>query len=132
MSSIDEFRDAVAGITVSFNAVYADNEHLGYFHHGKYPRRAAALDPMLPTWGDAAWDWEGRIPFSSHPQVVDPEQGWIVNWNNQPSVGWNNGVGSHWGPTQRVHLLSSRMEALVSGDGKATLSDVVDVIREAA
>jgi acyl-homoserine lactone acylase PvdQ len=132
MDSVEEFRDAVSGFTVSFNAIYSDSEHLAYFHLGRYPRRAEGVDPMLPTWGDSAWDWKGRIPFASHPQVVDPEQGWIANWNNKPSTGWNNGDTSHWGPTHRVQLLAERMESLLSGDGKATLSDIVDVIRLAA
>ncbi|MGH2807162.1 MAG: penicillin acylase family protein [Actinomycetota bacterium] len=132
MDSVEEFRDAVSEFTVSFNAVYVDDEHIGYFHLGKYPRRAAGVDPMLPTWGAATWDWTGRIPFSSHPQMIDPEQGWVANWNNKPAVGWHNGDQTFWGPTHRVNLLAERMETLLSGDGKAGLSDVVDVIREAA
>jgi acyl-homoserine lactone acylase PvdQ len=132
MSSVEEFRDAVSGFTVSFNAVYADNEHIGYFHLGKYPRRADGVNPMLPTWGDAKWDWNGRIPFSSHPQMVDPEQGWIANWNNKPAAGWHNGDETYWGPAHRVNLLADRMGLLLSGDGKASLSDIVDVIRESA
>jgi acyl-homoserine lactone acylase PvdQ len=132
MDSVAEFTDAVSEFTMSFNAIYTDDEHIAYYHLGKYPLRARGVDPMLPSWGTGRWEWRGRVPFSSHPQVVDPDQGWIVNWNNKPSTGWQNGDATSWGPTHRVELLSQRMEALLGDTGKASLSDIVDVMREAA
>jgi acyl-homoserine lactone acylase PvdQ len=132
MDSVAEFTDAVSEFTMSFNAIYADDEHIAYYHLGKYPVRARGVDPMLPSWGTGRWEWRGRVPFASHPQVVDPEQGWLVNWNNKPSTGWQNGDATAWGPTHRVTLLSKRMEGLLGDTGKASLSDIVDVMREAA
>ncbi|MGH2734430.1 MAG: penicillin acylase family protein, partial [Actinomycetota bacterium] len=90
------------------------------------------VDPMLPSWGTGRWEWRETLPFDRHPQMINPEQGWIANWNNKPAVGWDNSQSSAWGPTHRVGLLARRMEALLAVDNKASLSDVVDVIREAA
>jgi acyl-homoserine lactone acylase PvdQ len=46
--------------------------------------------PVLPTWGTGQWEWEGRFPFARYPKVVDPEQGWLANWNNKPPEDWAN------------------------------------------
>lgn len=129
MDDVQEFQAAIAKVTMSFNAVYADDEHIAYFHAGTFPQRAEGVDPMLPSWGTGQWEWQGRIPFSRQPKVIDPAQGWIVNWNNKPSSGWRNGDDSMWGPTHRVRLLSQQMER---EGGTFELSDVVDVIRRAA
>lgn len=132
LSSVDEFSDAMSTATMAFNAVYVDDTDVGYFHVGKYPIRAQGVDPMLPTWGTGEWEWEGFIPFADLPHMVNPAQGWLVNWNNQPAAGWENGDQSVWGPTQRVKLMSKRFKGLFRNGGKASLSDVVDVLREVA
>ena len=132
MDSVEEFSEAMSVATMTFNAVYVDPESLAYFHVGRYPVRAAGVDPMLPSWGTGEWEWQGFIAFEDQPHVINPAQGWLVNWNNQPARDWANGDRTHWGPTHRVKLLSKRMSRLVRGDSQSTLSDVVDVIREAA
>lgn len=132
MDSVGDFSAALAGATVSFNAVYADDTDIAYFHIGRYPKRERGVDPMLPSWGTGKWEWDGFLDFSKHPQMVNPAQGWIANWNNKPAAGWDNSQSSFWGPAQRVRLLSDRMETLLAGGATATLSDVVDVVREAS
>ena len=130
--TLEEFLDAAAEFSAGFNIVYADAENVAYVHAGAYPVRAEGVDPMLPVWGTGKWEWKGRLPFAQQPQVVNPAQGWLANWNNKPAAGWDNGDASRWGPTHRIRLLSDAMEELLAGDNKATLSDVVDVMREAA
>lgn len=131
VDSIADFADAARDFTMSFNAFYADAEHIGYYHVGLYPLRAEGASPVLPTWGTGEWEWEGRFPFVRHPKVVNPEQGWLANWNNKPSEDWANVDDFGWGPTQRVFLLQRLMRSLLDGPGKATLADLVDVIRVA-
>lgn len=130
--TVEEFSEAVDTMSIGQNVVYVDESNIAFFHAGDYPRRSRGVDTMLPVWGTGKWEWRGRLPFSAQPKIVNPAQGWIVNWNNKPAAGWDNGDGTTWGPTQRVRLLSDQMEALLAGDGKATLSDIVDVIRTAA
>ena len=31
------------------------------------------------------------MPPDERPQVIDPAQGWLAQWNNVPSAGWTNG-----------------------------------------
>ena len=130
--SVDDFERAASSFTMSFNAFYADHKDVGYFHVGYYPRRAPGVHPALPIWGTGEWEWRGRVPFEVHPKTINPTHGWVANWNNKPAEGWDNYDGIKWGPIQRVALLQRQMEALIEGDRKAELSDLVDVIRVAA
>lgn len=129
LDSVEEFEDVVEGFTMSFNTVYADADNIAYFHLGKYPIRADGVDPMLPSWGTGRWEWQARFPFDQHPQVIDPAQGWIANWNNKPSTGWQNGDATYWGPAHRDQLLVDEMERRTADGGKLGLSEVVDVMR---
>lgn len=117
---------------MSFNTFYADSQHIAYFHVGRYPVRTKGVHPALPSWGTGKWEWKGRFPFSKHPQTIDPEQGWVSNWNNKPAAGWAAYDGAKWGAIHRVHLLARQMKSLLKGNAKAELSDLVDVIRTAA
>jgi hypothetical protein len=56
----------------------------------------------------------------------------MANWNNKPALGWSNFDSAKWGSIQRVKLLQDKLHALMDGSGKATLVDLVNVIREAA
>ena len=132
MDSIEEFAEAMSLASVSFNTVYVDSTDIGYWHVGRYPNRAEGASTLLPVWGDKRWNWDGFMAWEDNPQVVNPQQGWIANWNNKPSADWDGSEHATWGPTQRVRLLSDQMTALLDGQGKAELSDIVDVVREAA
>jgi acyl-homoserine lactone acylase PvdQ len=132
VDSIEDFANAARDFTMSFNAFYADAEHIGYFHVGFYPRRPQGMSTVLPTWGTGQWEWQGRLPYASQPKIIDPDAGWLANWNNKPSRGWDNYDDFKWGPAQRVLLLKRLMGDLLGGAGKASLSDLVDVIRIAA
>ena len=132
VDDIDDFADAAEDFTMSFNAFYADAENIGYFHVGHYPKRVRGQHPSLPTWGTGEWEWQGRRPFSQQPHILNPDTGWIANWNNKPTAGWRNFDSAKWGSIQRVKLLQDQMHDLLDGDGQARLSDLVDVIGRAA
>jgi penicillin amidase len=84
--SIDEFKKAVERITTSHNLLYADVDgHIGYWYAGRFPIRAKDHDPRFPAAGDGTQDWLGFLPFDKWPQTVDPERGYVANWNNKPS-----------------------------------------------
>ena len=130
-NSVEDFRDAVSEFAMSFNAVYADATDIGYFHVGYYPKRAKGVNPLLPSWGTGQWDFKGRRSFADNPQVINPTQGWISNWNNRPAAGWEGGDSGNWGPAGRARLLSDQMAELAEA-GDITLTDLVNVIRTAA
>lgn len=132
VDDIDDFAAAAKDFTMSFNAFYADANNIGYWHVGYYPKRVKGQHPSLPTWGTGKWDWKGRRPFSKQPKILNPDTGWIANWNNKPTAGWKNMDSAKWGAIHRVDLLDDKMRELLGGSGKAELSDLVDVIGESA
>jgi acyl-homoserine lactone acylase PvdQ len=131
VTTADDFIATMRDGSMSFNSVFVNHDQIAYMHSGRYPLRAAGVDGNLPVWGTGKWDWKGYVDPGDLPHLIDPKQGWFANWNNRPSAGWRGGDSSIWGPTQRVKLLANQMNDLL-GAGKATLSDVVDVIRTAA
>jgi acyl-homoserine lactone acylase PvdQ len=130
--SIEDFAAAAKNFTMSFNTFYVDSEHIGYFHVGEYPLRTKGSHPSLPTWGTGEWEWKGRRSYSQQPKIIDPERGWVSNWNNKPARSWDNFDGFKWGSVHRMRLLADQMKALTAGNKKMELSDLVDVIRIAA
>jgi len=132
VESVADFKRAASKFTMSFNTFYADHKDIGYFHIGHYPKRPEGYHPSLPTWGTGGWEWGGRIPFRKHPKAINPDQGWLANWNNKPAKKWDNYDGIKWGPIHRVELLQDEMHRYMDGRKKARLSDLVDVIRKAA
>jgi penicillin G amidase len=81
----DDFRAAAADFAVpAQNMVYADREgHIGYQAPGRIPIRKSGNDGRVPAEG---WlpenDWSDQVvPFDALPQVLDPEEGFVVTAN---------------------------------------------------
>ncbi len=78
----DEFRAAASDFAVpAQNMVYADRAgHIGYQAPGLVPIRKSGNDGTMPAEGWlSANDWTGDfIPFDGLPNVLDPEEGFIV------------------------------------------------------
>jgi acyl-homoserine lactone acylase PvdQ len=101
-STVAEVEAAIAQLPVSFNFFLLHRDQtIGFYHVGRYPIRPATVDPRLPALGDGSQEWEGFLPFSSHPQGTNPEQGYYVNWNNKPAPGWDHGDVTPWTPYSR-------------------------------
>ena len=109
--SARDFTDAFSKVGFTFNWFYVDTRDIASFTSGDLPIRAKGVDPDLPRWGDAKWDWTGFIPAKEHPQSIDPPQGYLVSWNNKPTVGTYAADDTWgWGPVQRVLALRDRVE----------------------
>ncbi|CAN5395774.1 hypothetical protein BH23ACT9_BH23ACT9_18010 [soil metagenome] len=116
--SLEEFEAAMRLVTWNENTLYADVEgHIAYWHPGIHRERPVNGDLRLPLPGDGSFDLGQPLPFEALPQVIDPVQGYLANWNNKPAVGWYDGVGFGYasrpgGPFQRVtnvnELITSR------------------------
>ncbi len=129
-ATLDDFQTGVSDyFPFSFNMSYANKDVAAYWYTGLHAVRADGVDPMLPSWGTGQWEWQRFITEEERPHVVEPSQGWLVNWNNKPSVGWDGGPHGNWGPLNRVHLLAAGMAA---HNGKFDMSDVIEVAATAA
>ena len=106
--SFGEFRDRVSRVALNFNVFYADARgNIAHFHAGMIPIRAPGANPFFPQPGDGRSDWQGTVPFEQMPHSVNPERGWLVNWNNKPGPDWPNSSAGFWdwGPVHRVNTL---------------------------
>lgn len=123
--NLKEFEKAASEYTMSLNWYYADKKgDIAYYHVGKYPVRSSKIDERIPTPGTGEYEWKDFIPFKENPQVINPKNGYVVNWNNKPSKDWANGEYSfYWGEDNRVQQYINGMEAR----GKVTLDDINEV-----
>jgi len=72
----------------SLNFVYADRDgNIFFCHNGQYPDRAMGWDWSRDLPGDRSdLIWDGYLPPSAMPYLVNPESGFLFNANNTPFV----------------------------------------------
>lgn len=128
-----DFRAAMAQVTWNENTMYADADgNIAYFHPGLHPRRHPTVDPRLPARGDGSQDHQGLLAFAETPQIVNPARGWLVNWNNKPAVGWDEGVGGSAStrPAAPVHRALNWERQLAAAD-TVSFEDLIEMDRQA-
>lgn len=106
--NFDEFKSAVSKSAVNVNLYYVDAEgNIGYVFGGAYPKRAEGHDGRTPVSGEGNMDWQGVMPFSTNPQVLNPSNHMVINWNNRPAEGFPSPDQwwYSWMPADRVTVL---------------------------
>jgi penicillin amidase len=93
-SSIEDVDAAADKLTWNENLLAADDRgDIGYWNPGLLPLRSKRWDERLPFPGTGSAEWKGLLPVGGRPQVINPSQGFLANWNNPPSFGSTNGDG---------------------------------------
>jgi acyl-homoserine lactone acylase PvdQ len=133
-TSLAEFKSLVDGIDASFNYHFADDAgNIAYFHAGRRPLRPNRSDPRFPLPGTGEFEWQGFLAKSAMPGIVNPAQGWLANWNNNPVRGWSSGdVFELWGTEHRVQALQDGIVRELAADGTLSVDDVNLVMYQAA
>ncbi len=122
----EEFKEQVSKIAITNNFYYADKEgNIGYYSPGRLPIRPKNQDIRLPAKGDGSMEWEGIEDPADHPQVYNPEQGYIANWNNESAPNRPTDYGNY-SVVHRVNEITSRIE----GQEKMTKDDAWDLLEE--
>jgi acyl-homoserine lactone acylase PvdQ len=123
----EAFARAASEIDYTFNWFYLDHADISFFSSGRLPLRASGVDPDLPRWGDARYDWRGWLPAADHPQQTNPPSGQLVNWNNKPAPGFA-AADDQWGygPVYRSQPLTDRVVRV------STLPGLVAAVQDAA
>ncbi len=132
-TNAQEFIAATSKVSWNENVTYATREgDIGYIHPGYFPRRHPQADQRFPTPGDGSRDWVGVVPFSQMPQVHNPAQGYLANWNNKPAVGWfdGEGLGSTSRPGGHNQRVTSILDQL-AGAENLTYADLFTIERTA-
>nr|WP_314357150.1 penicillin G acylase [uncultured Achromobacter sp.] len=128
----DEWKQQAARHALTINWYYADDRgNIGYAHTGFYPKRKPGHDPRLPVPGTGEMDWDGMLPFATNPQVYNPRQGFIGNWNNQPMRGYPSTdlFAIVWGQADRYAEIETRLKAMTANGGKVSAQQMWDLIR---
>jgi penicillin amidase len=87
--NLEEFEAGVRMLTWNENVTYADADgRIAFWHPGLYPVRSSGWDSRFPAPGTGEHDFRGLVPFERMPQSVDPDVGYLANWNNKPAAGW--------------------------------------------
>jgi penicillin amidase len=90
--SVQEAGRALNKVSWNENTMVADDQgNIGWWHPGRLPIRPKRWDERLPLPGTGNAEWRGFLRPSQRPHVINPDKGWLANWNNMPSVGWTVG-----------------------------------------
>lgn len=124
--SLEEFDAGVRLVVTSHNFLYADRQgNIAYWQAGQVPVRPGGFDPRLPLPGDGRAEWPGDT--LTVPTSINPERGWLANWNNKPSADYNNADSQIFGKQFRVSDIEDRLAA-----GPVSLEDMRDIPKDIA
>ncbi len=129
----EKFIAAASLLEPTLNYIYADNSgNIGYYHCGKFPIRPTGIDLRLPTPGSGEYEWLGFLTPEEHPQIINPESGFVVNWNNKPAPDFNNGDLTSifsWTCWSEDHR-SFNLDRLIREKTPISVQDLADTIHE--
>ena len=118
MIQAENVTDAIAAlegyIAPSQNVTFIDRASIGFKVIGAMPKRSISHQTQgrMPALG---WvrdnQWDGRLPYSDNPEVINPQTGIIGNTNNKTTdADFPNHVSFEWGDSQRINRLKRLME----------------------
>jgi acyl-homoserine lactone acylase PvdQ len=95
--------------------------NIGYWHAGRFPVKPEGADPRLPLMGDGTQEWVRVTEPEEMPRSINPDQGWLANWNNKPIADWPFAESDfHWGEGHRVQVLMGAMTSWHAGGDLTT------------
>jgi penicillin amidase len=87
IGSFEAMRQAFRGWTsIPLNVAYADAATIGWHIIGSAPIRGVGGGTIPTKAADPATQWEGAVPYDDLPRVSNPDAGFVVTANNQPST----------------------------------------------
>ncbi len=128
-----QFLAACSKINCAVNYGWADDQgNFGLVYCGKIPKTNPQVDLRLPTPGTGEYDWQGFHPFSWNPKGANIQRGYIVSWNNIPTIDfeYNDGYLGYWNSYNRVyrlHKLLDKMDKVTFEDAKALIKDIATI-----
>ena len=124
-TNIAEFETAVDHVGCNHNYYWADTEgNIGFWHAGRFPIKPMGADRRLPLAGNGSQEWAGVTGPDDIPKCINPNQGWLANWNNKPIADWEYAESDFgWGEGFRVQILMDAM-AQFAAAGDITTDDL--------
>jgi penicillin amidase len=121
-TNIEEFEDACELLWPNHNFYWADTAgNIGYWHAGRFPVKPVSADRRLPLMGDGTQEWVRVTDPEEMPRCINPDQGWLANWNNKPIADWEYAESDiHWGEGHRVQILMDAMATFAAAGDLTT------------
>ena len=131
-TNIEEFEDMVELSWPNHNFYWADTEgNIGFWHAGRFPVKPGDADRRLPLQGDGTQEWVRITDPEEMPRCINPEQGWLANWNNKPIADWQYAESDiHWGEGHRVQILMDAMAGFAAAGDLTT--DTLNTLNQIA
>jgi len=130
--NVNDVQDALKAVHASHNFFWVDREgNVAYGHAGTYPikpthgKDGRLIDDRLPLWGTGEEEWIGLTGWDEMPKCLNPEEGFLANWNNKPSADWTH-KEADWG---EVHGVQWIQEQLATG-GMISFENMNDINRD--
>ncbi len=126
--NLAQFEAGVQDHQVSNNILYADVAgNIAYWQAGAIPIRPDDRHVGRFPWsGDGSQEWQDEVrPI---PRAVNPDQGYLVNWNNKASAGFDNGDALLLGKQDRV----LEIEELLAAEGSISWERMAEIPIEIA
>jgi penicillin G amidase len=115
------------------NTMVADDQgNIGWWHPGRLPIRPKRWDERLPLPGTGQAEWRGFLRPSQRPHVINPDRGWLANWNNMPSAGWTVGDAPATERTSGMWHRGAYLNRLVAAAAANPSFDAVKAVDRAA
>jgi len=106
---IEDYATSANKLASNHNMFYTDDQgNIGYWHPGNFPDRKDGVDIRLPQDGTGGSEWEGLIGVQDTPHSINPERGWIANWNNMPAEDWERERA--WGARDNANSLYQALD----------------------
>lgn len=137
-SDVEEFREAALQGDYSINLLWAgESGDVGYFHLGRYPDWASVeWDTRLPADGtqyDLSEEDYLRAADEEVPSAINPDRGYVAQWNNKPAPDWNNGdLSFAWGTDHRVQRIVNLTERRLEEAGAVSYEFMKEVVHDIA
>jgi acyl-homoserine lactone acylase PvdQ len=117
--SREAFEETLESFPFGYNFLLADDEDIGFYRTGTVPDRNGDGDPRFPM-PETHHEWTGtRVGRELGAWRVDPERGYVVNWNNAPAPGWRSPDSEfEWSGAHRADILDRLLrEAIADSTG---------------
>jgi penicillin amidase len=118
--SLKDFNEACKLVQPNHNFYWIDKKgNIGFWHSGAFPikpetgKDGRVIDDRFPLWGTGEEEWVGVTGPDEMPICINPEQGWLANWNNKPITNWPYGESdAGWGEGHRVKRIMQLLSAM--------------------
>ena len=125
MENWEDFSNGVQSFGVpGQNIVYADvSGNIGWRPAVFIPIRKEGFS-MIPRPGeDPSYDWDGKVPFSKMPFILNPKKGYIATANNKTINDFPYYISGLWADPSRADQINYRLDSTK----KASVDDMMSI-----